>query len=294
MAAATVVSLQRLQLFKSLQDELNTRTFLGIHATADAAAKLETAVTIDGVSFDGTENITLPNKVVHVYGETITTVDGTDTITTTTYYEDAESTVAVTGSTTATYIDLNTGRAVYYDGSAFHVVIAEDDTPRIPLSFKGTANGVAELNGSGQVPAEQLPSFVDDVIDVWTTTTTTGEGSDAVVTVTFYTDANKTQELTTGEEGKIYVDVEATIDGSYRWSGSRFVAIGTKVSTADRAINDEDGRGIKATYVEKENNKSLMSDTEHQQLATLVADAYVEATEAQIRALFGENPGGGE
>ena len=37
-----------------------------------------------------------------------------------------------------------------------------------------------------------------------------------------------------------------------------------------------------------------MSDTEHQQLATLVADAYVEATEAQIRALFGENPGGGE
>lgn len=281
MAAATVVTLQRLNLFKSLQDELNTRTFLGIHATADNAKKLETAVTIDGVSFDGSANITLPHKVEHIYSKTETV---NETVTTT-FYTDATSTTQVTGSTTATYIDMVTGRAVYFDGSAFHFVIAEDDTPRIPLSYKGAVNGVAELDGSGTVPASQLPSYVDDVIDCYVSVDTETQ------VISLFSDAQKTQAIT-GEVGKIYVDVEATIDGSYRWSGTRFVAIGTKVSTADRAINDEDGRGIKATYVEKEDNKSLMSDTEHQQLATLVADAYIVATEQQIRDLFAT--GGGE
>lgn len=290
MAAATVVTLQRLELFKSLQDELNNSTFLGIHATADNAVKLENAVTIDGVSFDGSANITLPNKVEHIYSATSTSGEGSDAVVTTTYYTDSTSTVAVTGSTTAAYIDMVTGRAVYFDGSTFHVVIAEDDTPRIPLSFKGANNGVAELDASGLVPAEQLPSYVDDVIEGYITVNT-----DTSV-VTFYSDANKTETIT-GETGKIYYDVEATVDGCYRWTGSRFVAIGTKVSTADRAINDEDGRGIKATYVEKVTDHSLMSATEHTQLATLVADAYIVATEDQIRALFssgsGEQGGGG-
>ena len=31
--------------------------------------------------------------------------------------------------------------------------------------LKGAINGLAELNGSGVIPASQLPSFVDDVIE---------------------------------------------------------------------------------------------------------------------------------
>jgi len=45
--------------------------------------------------------------------------------------------------------------------------VAEIDlTGLIPTSAKGVAGGVAELDNSGQVPASQLPSYVDDVIDL--------------------------------------------------------------------------------------------------------------------------------
>ena len=100
----------------------------------------------------------------------------------------------------------------------------------------------ASLSG-GKVTAEQLPSYVDDVIEGYTST---NEG-----VVTFYFDAEKTQPIT-GETGKVYVDVAATIDGSYRYTGSRFAAIGTAVSTADKAINDASGNPIIETYATKD------------------------------------------
>ena len=102
----------------------------------------------------------------------------------------------------------------------------------------------ASLSG-GKVTAEQLPSFVDDVIEGYTTKNAeTGA-------VTFYSDSAKTQVIT-GETGKIYVDLGATIDGSYRYTGSQFVAIGTSVSTADKAINDANGNPIIETYATKD------------------------------------------
>ena len=100
----------------------------------------------------------------------------------------------------------------------------------------------ASLSG-GKVTAEQLPSFVDDVIEGYTSV------SESVVT--FYSDAEKTQPIT-GEAGKIYVDLAATIDGSYRYTGSRLAAIGTAVSTADKAINDANCNAIIETYVTKD------------------------------------------
>lgn len=100
----------------------------------------------------------------------------------------------------------------------------------------------ASLSG-GKVTAEQLPSFVDDVIEGYITT---NEG-----VVTFYSDAEKTRPLE-GETGKIYVDLAATIDGSYRYTGSRFTPIGTAVSTADKAINDANGNAIIETYATKD------------------------------------------
>ena len=100
----------------------------------------------------------------------------------------------------------------------------------------------ASLSG-GKVTAEQLPSFVDDVVEGYINK---NEG-----VVTFYSDAEKTQILT-GETGKIYVDLAATIDGSYRYTGSQFVAIGTSVSTADKAVNDANGNPIIETYATKD------------------------------------------
>ena len=66
---------------------------------------------------------------------------------------------------------------------------------------KGVVNGYASLNGSGQVPSTQLPSYVDDVIEV----------------------ANYAALPVTGETGKIYITLDT--NNVYRWSGSVYVQI---------------------------------------------------------------------
>ena len=102
----------------------------------------------------------------------------------------------------------------------------------------------ASLSG-GKVTAEQLPSYVDDVVEGYITKNAeTGA-------ITFYSDAEKTQVIT-GERGKIYVDLAATVDGTYRYSGSNYVAIGASVSTADKAVNDANGNPIITTYATKD------------------------------------------
>lgn len=100
----------------------------------------------------------------------------------------------------------------------------------------------ATLSG-GKISPEQLPSYVDDVIEGYTQT---NEG-----VVSFYADSDCTVAIA-GEKGKIYYDLAATIDGSYRYSGSQFIAVGTSVSTADKAINDANGNPIIETYATKD------------------------------------------
>ncbi|WP_029297156.1 phage tail protein [Chryseobacterium hispalense] len=82
----------------------------------------------------------------------------------------------------------------------------------IPLSQKGAANGVAVLDGSGLVPASQLPSYVDDVLEGYYKT---ADGK-------FYKEAAYTN-LIAGETGKIYVSLDT--NKTYRWTGTTFVYI---------------------------------------------------------------------
>ena len=92
---------------------------------------------------------------------------------------------------------------------------------------KGQPGGIASLDEAGKVPAEQLPSYVDDVIEGFMTETVTGEGDAAVTTRTFFepnedeTAASTTQIV--GEKGKIYVDLNTSY--TYRWSGSTYVRV---------------------------------------------------------------------
>lgn len=66
---------------------------------------------------------------------------------------------------------------------------------------KGVANGYAGLDAAGKVPANQLPSYVDDVLEF----------------------ANLVAFPATGEAGKIYVALDT--NKTYRWSGSAYVYI---------------------------------------------------------------------
>lgn len=71
----------------------------------------------------------------------------------------------------------------------------------VQSSTLGQANGVATLDGTGKVPAIQLPSFVDDVVEA----------------------ANFAALPGSGEAGKIYI----TLDNNkvFRWGGSTYVEI---------------------------------------------------------------------
>ena len=103
---------------------------------------------------------------------------------------------------------------------------------------KGAANGIAELDANGLVTSVQLPSYVDDVIEV----------------------ATKAALPVTGESGKIYVVVaDETSNGdtsSYRWTGTIYAMVSNTLTAAD----------IKSLY-ESNLNTNVYTDAEKTKLA---------------------------
>ncbi len=79
----------------------------------------------------------------------------------------------------------------------------------IPSSEKGAALGVATLDAGGLVPAAQLPSYVDDVIEAADFASLPG----------------------TGESGKIYVTLDS--NKTWRWGGSAYAEISASPGSTD-------------------------------------------------------------
>lgn len=108
---------------------------------------------------------------------------------------------------------------------AYKSDISADDVGALSINLKGVANGLAELDSNGKVPASQLPSYVDDTLEGY------------LYNGKFYKESAHTTEII-GETSKIYVDLST--NKTYRWSGSSFVeisaslALGTTSSTAFR------------------------------------------------------------
>lgn len=91
---------------------------------------------------------------------------------------------------------------------------------KLEKSLKGAASGLAELDANGKVPAAQLPSYVDDVIEAYKS------GAD------FYEDsAHTAAKKITGESGKIYVDLHTNV--TYRWSGTAYVEISASLALGE-------------------------------------------------------------
>lgn len=88
------------------------------------------------------------------------------------------------------------------------------------VATKGQAGGFAPLDDRGLVPSNHLPSYVDDVIEVYATYEVGPTGQ--LTNIQLYTDAGH-QTPITGEQGKIYINVA---DGEppyqFRWSGTQF------------------------------------------------------------------------
>jgi len=88
-------------------------------------------------------------------------------------------------------------------------ITAKTLTDRESIENKGAANGYASLDASSKVPADQLPSYVDDVLEY----------------------ANLAAFPATGEIGKIYVTIAT--NKTYRWSGSVYVEIVSSPGSTD-------------------------------------------------------------
>ena len=89
------------------------------------------------------------------------------------------------------------------------------------VATKGQAGGFAPLDESGLVPANHLPSYVDDVLEVYATYDVSPTGG--LTNVQLYTDAGH-QTPVVGESGKIYINVaDDEPPYQFRWSGTKFV-----------------------------------------------------------------------
>ena len=92
------------------------------------------------------------------------------------------------------------------------------------LAEKGQPGGLAELDESGRVPSSQLPSYVDDVINV----------------------ATYSQLPNPGESGKIYITEDTNL--TYRWSGSGYVEISPSLALGETSATAYRGDRGKAAY----------------------------------------------
>lgn len=102
--------------------------------------------------------------------------------------------------------------------------------------------GKADLVG-GKVPASQLPSFVDDVVD----------GYYKEADGKFYADAEYQTEIV-GEAGKIYISVDTEIQ--YRWTGSAFSPLGGALTLGETSSTAYRGDRGKIAYDDSQTNKS--------------------------------------
>lgn len=89
------------------------------------------------------------------------------------------------------------------------------------VATKGQANGFASLDGNGLVPSSQLPSYVDDVIEVYATYDISETGK--LSNIKLYSDPDHANSIT-GESGKIYLNITPDEPPyQFRWSGTQFV-----------------------------------------------------------------------
>lgn len=129
---------------------------------------------------------------------------------------------AATADKLKTPVNIN---GVAFDGSAD---ITITDETKVAKDTLGKANGVATLDANGQVPAAQLPSYVDDVVEYPTKA-----------------DLDTAAQAGNLETGKIYVviDNDPDTDGdqyaTYRWTGGdkgALIQVGNNVDSADHAV----------------------------------------------------------
>jgi len=118
---------------------------------------------------------------------------------------------------------------------------------------RGVANGIASLDGDGKVPASQLPSYVDDVLEGYYVDETHFAEKYIEDAPVYYTP----------EKGKIYVDISEDTEHSgktYRWSGTKYSVISETLALGEVTGTAYDGgKGKKTTDIVNSLHIKLLS-----------------------------------
>lgn len=139
----------------------------------------------------------------------------------------------VDGLQTALDGKVPTTRTVNGHALTGNITLDAADVGAIAATLKGANNGVAELDSTGKVPSNQLPAFVDDVVEGYLS------GGK------FYKESSHTTAIT-GEAGKIYVDLTSL--KTYRWSGTAYVVISETIALGETSTTAYRGDRGKTAY----------------------------------------------
>ena len=145
---------------------------------------------------------------------------------------------------------------------------------------KGSAGGVAVLDGSGKVPASQLPGFVDDVLDSYVR-------PGAALYSASWLSLEKNGAALTPEEGKLYIVKEGEYaNHQYRWTGSQYGEIASSLALGEVTGTAYDGGKGKALRDELTAEAKRIDDNEAD-IAALRTD--VDTGETYIGAAEPDN-----
>ena len=169
----------------------SVKSIIGVYHTASHTTDSNGTITAIFTQMNNSANFSSTGNQVGIGGCNLSTIQ-----------------IVITTETEATLtsdVTINVGSDLNYSVPTYNEL-----TNYVPKSEKGSANGVASLDGNGKVPSSQLPSYVDDVIEGY------------YYNGQFYADSAHTQ-LITPETGKIYVDLDT--NKTYRWGGTTYVEI---------------------------------------------------------------------
>lgn len=148
-----------------------------------------------------------------------------------------KSSIVTEVSSSGTDSQIPSAKSVY---STINSLISAAGENYVPLTEKGSAGGVAELDESGKVPSSQLPGFVDDAVEGY------------LYDGHFYSDEAHTTLIVdkTGENAdqlstKLYVDLSN--NKTYRWTGSVYTEVSESIALGETSSTAYPGSKGKAT-----------------------------------------------
>ena len=184
--------------------------------TSDMTAKADVTTTVTNVEYNGTDK------------ELDQTINGTTTR--------IVSLAMLKTDMDLANVENKSGATIRGELTNTEVVNGLGFTP-INVASRGVANGVATLDQDAKVPAAQLPSYVDDVVEY----------------------ANFAALPSTGESGKIYI----TLDDNkcYRWGGSVFAEISASLALGETASTAYAGDKGAVAYAHAVTNKGIAAES---------------------------------